>query len=86
MSVEHSLADLPHCEFLRAWDKDETNPYRIVWESFCGGRPETLLGPEPCLYPGGVSGWEDCPGCVRLREKIKELKEKGQNQEQESAT
>lgn len=72
MSVESlHLADLPHCEFLRAWDKNEKNANRIVWDSFCGGKPEGIFGPEPCLYPAGVSGWENCEGCATLRKKTK---------------
>lgn len=68
MTVESlGLGQLPHCEFLRAFDKEEKNADRIVWESFCGGKPETVYGPEPCLYPGGVAGWENCEGCQKLR-------------------
>lgn len=76
MTVEAlGLGRLPHCEFLRAFDKDEKNQDRIVWESFCGGKPEGPIGPEPCLYPAGVSGWENCESCASLR---KEQKKKEQ--------
>lgn len=68
------LSEIPHCEFMRAWDPEEEDQDKVVWDSFCGGRPESVYGPYPCLYPAGVTGWEDCPACNTLRENVKKEK------------